>query len=105
MTMPAASREHIEQLRQASAELLAGRRQDAALPHAVADDYLRALALVLLEWAWAQIGAAPSARAPRWQGPAQALRRHVLPEMGMRLQIIRDRCQEAMQARPQAAAV
>jgi len=105
MTMPAASREHIEQLRQASAELLAGRRQDAALPHAVADDYLRALALVLLEWAWAQIGVAPSACAPRWQAPAQALRRHVLPEMGMRLQIIRDRCQEAMQARPQAAAV
>jgi alkylation response protein AidB-like acyl-CoA dehydrogenase len=105
MTMPAAGRERIEQLRQASAELLAGRRQDAALPHAVADDYLRALALVLLEWAWAQIGVAPSACAPRWQAPAQALRRHVLPEMGMRLQIIRDRCQEAMQARPQAAAV
>jgi hypothetical protein len=69
----------------------------------VADDYLRALALVLMEWAWAQIGAAPAADAPRWQEPAQALRRHVLPEFGMRLQIIRDRCQEARQARLQAA--
>jgi alkylation response protein AidB-like acyl-CoA dehydrogenase len=102
-TMPASGRSRIDQLRAASAELLAGRAHDAALAHAVADDYLRALALVLMEWAWAQIGAAPAADAPRWQEPAQALRRHVLPEFGMRLQIIRDRCQEARQARPQAA--
>jgi alkylation response protein AidB-like acyl-CoA dehydrogenase len=102
-TMPASGHSRIDQLRAASAELLAGRAHDAALAHAVADDYLRALALVLMEWAWAQIGAAPAADAPRWQEPAQALRRHVLPEFGMRLQIIRDRCQEARQARPQAA--
>jgi hypothetical protein len=102
LTMPAAGRGRIAQLRQASAELLAGRAHDAALPHAVADDYLRALALVLTEWAWAQIGAAPAADAPRWQEPAQALRRHVLPEFGMRLQMIRDRCQDAVNARSQA---
>lgn len=102
-TMPASGHSRIDQLRAASAELLAGRAHDAALAHAVADDYLRALALVLMEWAWAQIGAAPAADAPRWQEPAQALRRHVLPEFGMRLQIIRDRCQEARQARLQAA--
>jgi alkylation response protein AidB-like acyl-CoA dehydrogenase len=102
LTMPAAGRGRIAQLRQASAELLAGRAHDAALPHAVADDYLRALALVLTEWAWAQIGAAPTADAPRWQEPAQALRRHVLPEFGMRLQMIRDRCQDAVNARSQA---
>jgi alkylation response protein AidB-like acyl-CoA dehydrogenase len=101
-TMPAAGRGRIAQLRQASAELLAGRAHDAALPHAVADDYLRALALVLMEWAWAQIGAAPAGDAPRWQEPAQALRRHVLPEFGMRLQMIRDRCQDAVNARSQA---
>jgi hypothetical protein len=101
--MPASGRSRIDQLRAASAELLAGRTHDAALAHAVADDYLRALALVLIEWAWAQIGSTPAAASPRWQEPAQALRRHVLPEFAMRLQIIGERCQEARQTRPQAA--
>ena len=103
LTMPASGRSRIDQLRAASAELLAGRTHDAALAHAVADDYLRALALVLIEWAWAQIGSTPAAASPRWQEPAQALRRHVLPEFAMRLQIIGERCQEARQTRPQAA--
>ena len=68
---------------------------DAALAFEVADDYLRAVALVLLDWAWACIEVAPGARVPRWQAPRQALARHVLPEFDMRLQIIETRCASA----------
>ncbi|APW37777.1 acyl-CoA dehydrogenase [Rhodoferax koreense] len=64
---------------------------DPALPHAVADDYLRAVALVLLGWAWAQIAAKSAAEDPRWQAPALAFRTRVLPELDMRLALIRQR--------------
>ena len=45
------------------------------------------MALVLLAWAWSQILA--TSTAPRWAAPAQALRAWVLPELDMRLAIIR----------------
>ena len=60
---------------------------DPALAARVADDFLRAVALVLLAWAWGQILA--TSTAPRWSAPAQALRAWVLPELDMRLAIIR----------------
>ena len=60
---------------------------DPALAARVADDFLRAVALVLLAWAWSQILA--TSTAPRWSAPAQALRAWVLPELDMRLAIIR----------------
>ena len=65
---------------------------DASLAFEVADDYLRAVALVLLDWAWARIAATPGAATPRWQDAHRALTRHVLPEFDMRLQIIEARC-------------
>jgi alkylation response protein AidB-like acyl-CoA dehydrogenase len=52
---------------------------DAALPHRVADDYLRAVALLLLAWAWERIGAVAPADDPRWALPARAMRERVLP--------------------------
>ena len=66
------------------------------LPYWVADDYLRALALTLLSWAWLQIGRAAqpessSSRGARWSEPADALRHWVLPEFGMRQHIIESR--------------
>jgi len=60
---------------------------DPALAARVADDTLRAVALVLLAWAWSQILA--TSTAPRWSAPAQALRTWVLPELDMRITIIR----------------
>ena len=60
---------------------------DPALAARVADDFLRAVALVLLAWAWSQILA--TSTAPRWSAPAQALRTWVQPELDMRLAIIR----------------
>ncbi|MBD9405045.1 acyl-CoA dehydrogenase family protein [Acidovorax sp. ACV02] len=86
-------------------------QSDPELPYWVADDYLRAVALVLLEWAWAQIGAARPHRAEqstaatdRWTAPAQAFAQWVLPEFDLRTTILRQRIAQAFEFRPQEAA-
>ena len=86
-------------------------QSDPELPYWVADDYLRAVALVLLEWAWAQIGAARPHRAEqstaatdRWTPPAQAFAQWVLPEFDLRTTILRQRIAQAFEFRPQEAA-
>jgi len=76
-------------LAQATQALAAAAKADPALPYWVADDYLRAVALVLLEWAWSRLAAAGTG--PRWTEPAQAFQTWVLPELDMRLSIIRQR--------------
>ena len=62
------------------------------LAHEVAGDFLRATALVLLEWAWQQIENAAPAHDERWQRPALALRQRVLPEFEMRRRMVLSRC-------------
>ena len=73
--------------------------QDSALAFWVADDYLRAVAVALLAWAWSRIEAALAPQTPelasRWQAPAQALRHWVLPEFDMRVAIIKTRCTDS----------
>jgi alkylation response protein AidB-like acyl-CoA dehydrogenase len=69
-------------------QLVAASAGQPSLAFWVADDYLRVLALVLMDWAWAQITGAAAALAPRWTQPAQALQRWVMPELNMRLGII-----------------
>ena len=76
-------------LAQATQALVIAAQADPALPAWVADDYLRVVALVLLEWAWGRISAASTG--PRWDEPAQAFRIWVLPELDMRLSILRQR--------------
>jgi hypothetical protein len=71
-----------------TSELLNAAARDSTLAHWVADDYLRAVALVLLDWAWAQIEQKAAAQGPRWSAPAHALQRWVMPELNMRLGII-----------------
>lgn len=85
-------------------------QSDPELPYWVADDYLRAVALVLLEWAWAQIGAArphrteqSTAATDRWTPPAQAFAQWVLPEFDLRTTILRQRIAHAFEFRPQEA--
>jgi alkylation response protein AidB-like acyl-CoA dehydrogenase len=69
-------------------QLIAAAAHSNTLAHWVADDYLRAVALVLLDWAWAQIARQTPLAQPRWSAPAQALQRWVMPELNMRLGII-----------------
>ena len=88
----------MERLNAITAALVQAAPGDASLAFEVADDYLRAVALVLLDGAWARIDATPGADAPRWQDPRRALARHVLPEFDMRLQIIETRCADARES-------
>jgi hypothetical protein len=75
---------------------------DPELPYWVADDYLRAVAQVLLEWAWGRIEAA--SRAERWSAPAQAFARWVLPEFELRAGILRERIAQVGETEAQQAA-
>ena len=75
---------------------------DPELPYWVADDYLRAVALVLLEWAWARIDAASTAA--RWSEPANAFAQWVLPEFDLRASILRQRIAQTLEFKPKEAA-
>ena len=91
--------EEAGQLRNLTSSILAAAQQDPSLGHRVADDYLRALALVLLQWAWQRIEHQLSDDTPdlkqRWQSPSKAFRQWVLPEFAMRCHIIQTQCQTA----------
>ena len=95
-TLPATPRRNA--LTQTTRDLVAAVAEHAdqpELPYWVADDYLRATALVLLEWAWGRITGTPGSATARWQDPAHALRTWVLPEFDMRLAIVRQRLSDA----------
>ena len=86
-------------LRAVTRQIVEAAARDGQLPYRVADDYLRACALVLLDWAWLRIDAAWDSDTPngaaRWQAPGQALRQWVLPEFQMRTYIIVQQCTAA----------
>ena len=87
------------QLRQLTQHIVIAAPQDPSLGHRVADDYLRAMALVMLQWAWQRIDASLNEQTPelktRWQAPSKAFRQWVLPEFAMRSHIIETQCQAA----------
>jgi alkylation response protein AidB-like acyl-CoA dehydrogenase len=89
----------IQTLRTVTQQIVNAAAQDAALPYRVADDYLRAVALVLMDWAWLRIEAGLDNSTPnaetRWKAPAKALRDWVLPEFQMRSLIIASQCTAA----------
>ena len=89
----------IQTLRAITQQIIKAAPLDAALPYRVADDYLRAVALVLMDWAWLRIEAGVEAHTPhassRWAAPAKALRSWVLPEFQMRSFIIVSQCTAA----------
>ena len=71
--------------------LLPGTRADAApadRAHWLADDFLRALAMLLMAWAWARIDSTPGADTARWQDGHHAFWRWVWPEFDMRLSMM-----------------
>ncbi|WP_396430389.1 acyl-CoA dehydrogenase family protein [Limnohabitans sp.] len=90
------ARARIQTLRAVTAQIVKAAPQDAALAFRVADDYLRAVALVLLDWSWLRIEAGLDDNTPqaetRWRAPAKALRDWVLPEFQMRAFIIVSQC-------------
>ncbi|MBU3739659.1 MAG: acyl-CoA dehydrogenase, partial [Rhodoferax sp.] len=99
---PTAARTRLAALRTATRQVVQAAARDAALPYRVADDYLRACALVLLEWAWRRIDAGLADPTERWQAPSRALRQWILPEFDMRCAILGAHCQAV--ARPARSA-
>ncbi|MBX9612631.1 MAG: acyl-CoA dehydrogenase family protein [Burkholderiales bacterium] len=99
-------------IRQTTRTLVNAAAADSTVAFRVADDYLRAVALALLGWAWSRINAAlepespatPATRegATRWHAPAQALRHWVQPEFDMRLAIVHDLCAAPHDVTPKA---
>ena len=88
--------DQVAALRQVTQDLVAQAPADPELAYWLADDYLRAVAVLLLSWAWLKIDAAQDRLSPdtvnlRWHDPAQAVNHWVLPEFGMRLDIMRAR--------------
>ena len=59
------------------------------LPYWLADDFLRALALLLMAWAWERIADTPGAEATRWRTAQRGFWRWVWPEFEMRLTMMR----------------
>jgi alkylation response protein AidB-like acyl-CoA dehydrogenase len=90
----------LAQLRYLTTNLAMASSKDARLPYEVADDYLRAVLVLLLAWAWARIERAAPAQT-RWSLPAQALRRWILPEFDLHSGIIKRAC-DALLAPPEA---
>jgi alkylation response protein AidB-like acyl-CoA dehydrogenase len=82
------------ELRDLTALLAKASQADPVLAYEAADDYLRAVALALLAWAWSRIDRV-AADAPRWRQASAALHLRVLPEFDMRLGIIRGQCTPA----------
>lgn len=86
---------HFDAVRKLAAQLSQANAQQAELAYWVADDFLRAVALALLGWAWTRIGAANGTTGIRWTAPARALQHWILPEFEMRQQIIREQLTQA----------
>jgi len=82
----------VTQLRKLTQSILTAAQHDSSVGHRVADDYLRAMALVMLQWAWQRIDANLDQDSPelkdRWHSPSKAFRQWVLPEFAMRRHII-----------------
>ena len=87
------------QLRQLTQSILKAAQRDPSVGHRVADDYLRATALVLMQWAWQRIDAQLNDDITdvktRWQAPSKAFRQWILPEFAMRSHIIETQCEAA----------
>ena len=98
--LPAGLTQRFAQLRQLAARLALAASYRNDLPYWVADDFLQAVALTLLEWAGTRI----AAETPHWQAPARALHTWVLPAFALHLQIIEQQLAETETAAPTPAA-
>jgi alkylation response protein AidB-like acyl-CoA dehydrogenase len=103
VTLQAATLQRFNALRALTGQLAQAAAAQAEVPYWVADDFLRAVALALLGWAWIRIDAAADTGQVRWSAPLRALQGWVLPEFEMRLQIMRAQLASATHAPASAA--
>jgi len=86
------------QLRYLATSVAMAAQADPQLPYEVADDFLRVAMLTLMAWAWARIERAAPPGDTRWQAPARAFRRWVLPEFELRAGMVKRACEQVQQA-------
>ncbi len=98
--LPAGLAQRFAQLRQLAARLALAASYRNDLPYWVADDFLQAVALALLDWAGTRI----AAQSPHWQAPARALHTWVLPAFALHLQIIEQQLADTETSAPTPAA-
>ena len=77
--------DNIQALKDVTASLVAANASNTTLPYWVADDYLRAVALVLMQWAATRLTTHAA-----FSASSKAFADWVLPEIGMRLAIMRN---------------
>lgn len=87
----------LAQLRYLGTSVAMAAQADPRLPYEVADDFLRAVMLGLMAWAWARIEGV-AADELRWSRPAAAFRRWALPEFEMRLGMVKRAAEGALSA-------
>lgn len=78
-------------LRQLTTGLAAACADNDTLAYEAADDYLRAVGLALLGWAFARLAHA-GGELPRWRAPLAAARLRLLPEFELRQRILQTQC-------------
>jgi alkylation response protein AidB-like acyl-CoA dehydrogenase len=89
----------LNQLTRVTAQLVQAAPSSAELPYSIAGDYLRAVTLAMMSWAWARIDGCTIGKSDiRTAG--RAFERWVLPEFDLRLNIIT--AEIAAVARPEA---
>jgi alkylation response protein AidB-like acyl-CoA dehydrogenase len=81
-----------QHLRDVTARIVFTSATQTDAPYWLADDYLRAVAIVLCDWAWQQISQCSATQGVRWTDAQQAFARWVLPEFAMRLDILSSAC-------------
>ncbi len=81
----------------ATALVVSKAAHDAEFAYWIAPDYLRAVAIAALGWAWCRINACTAPHAS-WAGASSAYQRWVLPECDMRLGLVSDQAQLALGA-------
>src|SRR5690606_993300 len=81
----------LDALRQLTTALASACAHNDTLAYEAADDYLRAVGLALLGWAFARLAHA-GADAPRWRAPLAAARLRLLPEFELRQRILQNQC-------------
>ena len=88
--------DQVNALKHLTTALVKSAKTEHELAYWVADDYLRAVALTLLGWAWIQITQASQkthtdSPLARWREPASALQNWVLPEFNLCMNVIKAR--------------
>ncbi len=78
-------------LRQLTTGLASACAHSDTLAYEAADDYLRAVGLALLGWAFARLAHA-GGEVPRWRAPLAAARLRLLPEFELRQRILQTQC-------------